>query len=88
VVEAAPRAALEQELSPTDLVALDDTRCMRGRLTDAGAATIDGARISLRKAVTAARSTVSKIEHGTRTMPEALWKTADELCHAEGGAGG
>ncbi len=30
------------------------------------------------------RSTVSKIENGTRSMPAALWKIADELCRAEG----
>lgn len=30
------------------------------------------------------RSTVSKIEHGTRGMPEALWRVADEVCRAEG----
>jgi transcriptional regulator with XRE-family HTH domain len=30
------------------------------------------------------RSTLSKIEHGTRTMPAALWKIADDLCHAHG----
>jgi DNA-binding XRE family transcriptional regulator len=30
------------------------------------------------------RSTVSKIENGTRGMPEALWKITDDLCGAEG----
>jgi transcriptional regulator with XRE-family HTH domain len=30
------------------------------------------------------RSTVSKIEHGVRGMPAALWAIADELCGAEG----
>ncbi|MGB6162043.1 MAG: helix-turn-helix transcriptional regulator [Pseudonocardiaceae bacterium] len=30
------------------------------------------------------RTTVSKIENGTRGMPGALWKVADEVCRAEG----
>ena len=30
------------------------------------------------------RSTVSKIEHGTRAMPGTLWKVADEVCRADG----
>jgi transcriptional regulator with XRE-family HTH domain len=30
------------------------------------------------------RSMVSKVEHGTRAMSEALWKITDELCRAEG----
>jgi DNA-binding XRE family transcriptional regulator len=30
------------------------------------------------------RSMVSRIEHGTRTMPEALWTIADEVCAAQG----
>lgn len=30
------------------------------------------------------RSMVSKVEHGTRTMPVALWELADELCGAKG----
>ncbi|MGH3825091.1 MAG: helix-turn-helix domain-containing protein [Pseudonocardiaceae bacterium] len=30
------------------------------------------------------RSLISKVEHGIRRMPEALWKTADELCGAQG----
>jgi DNA-binding XRE family transcriptional regulator len=30
------------------------------------------------------RSMVSKIEHGTRGMAEALWRIADEVCCAEG----
>ena len=30
------------------------------------------------------RSTVSKIEHGVRGMPAALWAVADELCGAQG----
>lgn len=42
------------------------------------------AQPELARAIGRTRSTVSKIEHGTRTMPEALWKTADELCRAEG----
>jgi hypothetical protein len=27
---------------------------------------------------------ISRIEHGTRTMPEGLWKIADEACRAQG----
>jgi transcriptional regulator with XRE-family HTH domain len=30
------------------------------------------------------RSLVSKVEHGTRGLPEPLWQLADEVCHAEG----
>jgi DNA-binding XRE family transcriptional regulator len=30
------------------------------------------------------RSTVSKVEHGTRAMPEQLWKIADDVCRADG----
>lgn len=30
------------------------------------------------------RSMISKIEHGTRTMPAELWTIADDLCGAEG----
>lgn len=30
------------------------------------------------------RSMVSKVEHGTRGMPETLWKITDEVCGAEG----
>ena len=30
------------------------------------------------------RTMVSKIEHGTRSMPASLWQIADELCHAKG----
>lgn len=30
------------------------------------------------------RSLISKIENGTRTLPAALWRIADDLCHAEG----
>ncbi len=30
------------------------------------------------------RSLISKVEHGARRMPEALWKIADELCGADG----
>ncbi len=30
------------------------------------------------------RSMVSKIEHGTRGMPETLWKITDDVCGAEG----
>jgi tetratricopeptide (TPR) repeat protein/transcriptional regulator with XRE-family HTH domain len=30
------------------------------------------------------RSMISKIEHGTRTLSAALWRIADDLCHANG----
>ncbi|MGH3868541.1 MAG: helix-turn-helix domain-containing protein [Pseudonocardiaceae bacterium] len=30
------------------------------------------------------RSMISKIEHGTRALPAALWRIADDLCRAEG----
>lgn len=30
------------------------------------------------------RSTVSKIEHGTRGMPAQLWMIADDVCGADG----
>lgn len=30
------------------------------------------------------RSTISKIEHGARGMPEELWKVTDDVCHADG----
>jgi tetratricopeptide (TPR) repeat protein len=30
------------------------------------------------------RSLVSKVEHGTRCLPEALWQVADEVCRAGG----
>jgi transcriptional regulator with XRE-family HTH domain len=30
------------------------------------------------------RTTVSKVEHGTRGMPEAQWKLTDEVCGADG----
>ena len=30
------------------------------------------------------RSMISKIEHGTRTLPATLWQIADDLCRAEG----
>lgn len=30
------------------------------------------------------RSLVSKVEHGTRAMPAALWELADQVCHAAG----
>jgi transcriptional regulator with XRE-family HTH domain len=38
----------------------------------------------LSQAIGRTRSTVSKIEHGTRGMPEALWKVTDDVCRAEG----
>jgi transcriptional regulator with XRE-family HTH domain len=30
------------------------------------------------------RSMISRLEHGTRAMPEALWKITDEVCRAQG----
>jgi len=30
------------------------------------------------------RSMISKVEHGTRTLPAVLWRIADDLCRAEG----
>ncbi len=38
----------------------------------------------LGQALDRTRSTISKIEHGVRTMPAALWAIADELCGAQG----
>ncbi|MGH3867713.1 MAG: helix-turn-helix domain-containing protein [Pseudonocardiaceae bacterium] len=38
----------------------------------------------LSQAIGRTRSTVSKIEHGTRGMPGTLWKITDEVCRAEG----
>jgi DNA-binding XRE family transcriptional regulator len=38
----------------------------------------------LARALDRTRSTVSKVEHGTRAMPEGLWKIADDLCGADG----
>jgi transcriptional regulator with XRE-family HTH domain len=38
----------------------------------------------LGRAIGRTRSMVSRIEHGTRALPEALWKITDELCRAEG----
>jgi DNA-binding XRE family transcriptional regulator len=38
----------------------------------------------LSRAIGRNRTTVSKIENGTRGMPGALWKVADEVCRAEG----
>lgn len=38
----------------------------------------------LARALGRTRSTVSKVEHGTRGMPAALWDVTDEVCHAEG----
>ena len=38
----------------------------------------------LGQAVGRTRSTVSKIEHGTRGMPASLWQITDEICHADG----
>jgi transcriptional regulator with XRE-family HTH domain len=38
----------------------------------------------LGQAIGRTRSMISRIEHGTRTMPERLWKITDEMCRAEG----
>ncbi|MGH3756071.1 MAG: helix-turn-helix domain-containing protein, partial [Pseudonocardiaceae bacterium] len=38
----------------------------------------------LAQALSRTRSTISKVEHGTRGMPGWLWKITDEVCHAEG----
>jgi transcriptional regulator with XRE-family HTH domain len=38
----------------------------------------------LGRAIGRTRSMISRIEHGTRTIPERLWKIADEVCRAEG----
>jgi transcriptional regulator with XRE-family HTH domain len=38
----------------------------------------------LGQAIGRTRTTVSKIEKGTRGMPGALWKVTDEVCRAEG----
>jgi transcriptional regulator with XRE-family HTH domain len=38
----------------------------------------------LGQAIGRTRSTVSKIEHGTRGMPATLWKITDDVCRAEG----
>ncbi|MGH3888130.1 MAG: helix-turn-helix domain-containing protein [Pseudonocardiaceae bacterium] len=38
----------------------------------------------LGQAVGRTRSTISKIEHGTRGMPARLWKITDDVCRADG----
>ncbi|MGH3773359.1 MAG: helix-turn-helix domain-containing protein [Pseudonocardiaceae bacterium] len=38
----------------------------------------------LAQALGRTRSTISKVEHGTRGMPEEQWKITDEVCRAEG----
>ncbi|MBV9142969.1 MAG: helix-turn-helix domain-containing protein [Pseudonocardiales bacterium] len=38
----------------------------------------------LSQAMRRTRTTVSKVEHGTRGMPEASWRIADEVCGADG----
>jgi transcriptional regulator with XRE-family HTH domain len=38
----------------------------------------------LARALGRTRSTVSKVEHGTRGMPARLWEITDEVCRAEG----
>jgi transcriptional regulator with XRE-family HTH domain len=38
----------------------------------------------LSRAMDRTRTTVSKVEHGTRGMPEASWRIADQVCGADG----
>ncbi|MGH3772701.1 MAG: helix-turn-helix domain-containing protein [Pseudonocardiaceae bacterium] len=38
----------------------------------------------LAQALGRTRTTISKVEHGTRGMPEEQWKITDEVCRAEG----
>jgi transcriptional regulator with XRE-family HTH domain len=38
----------------------------------------------LSRAMGRTRTTVSTVEHGTRGMPEASWRIADEVCGADG----
>ncbi|MGH3711298.1 MAG: helix-turn-helix domain-containing protein, partial [Pseudonocardiaceae bacterium] len=38
----------------------------------------------LAQALSRTRSTISKVEHGTRGMPGRLWKITDDVCHADG----
>lgn len=38
----------------------------------------------LGRAIGRTRTLISKVEHGRRGMPEALWRAADEVCGAEG----
>jgi transcriptional regulator with XRE-family HTH domain len=38
----------------------------------------------LGRAIGRSRSMISRIEHGTRALPEALWKITDEVCRAQG----
>ena len=38
----------------------------------------------LGRAIGRTRTTISKVEHGIRTLPAALWKIADDLCGAGG----
>jgi DNA-binding XRE family transcriptional regulator len=38
----------------------------------------------LSRATGRTRTTVSTVEHGTRGMPEASWRIADEVCGADG----
>ncbi|MGH3683865.1 MAG: helix-turn-helix domain-containing protein [Pseudonocardiaceae bacterium] len=38
----------------------------------------------LAQALGRTRTTISKVEHGTRGMPEKQWKITDDVCHAEG----
>ena len=38
----------------------------------------------LGRAIGRTRSMISRIEHGTRVMPEMLWTITDDVCHAQG----
>ncbi|MGH3873409.1 MAG: helix-turn-helix domain-containing protein [Pseudonocardiaceae bacterium] len=38
----------------------------------------------LAQALSRTRSTISKVEHGTRGLPERLWKITDDVCRADG----
>ncbi|MBV8542547.1 MAG: helix-turn-helix domain-containing protein [Pseudonocardiales bacterium] len=38
----------------------------------------------LAQALSRTRSTISKVEHGTRGMPQKQWRITDEVCRAEG----
>ncbi|MBV9142134.1 MAG: helix-turn-helix domain-containing protein [Pseudonocardiales bacterium] len=41
-------------------------------------------QLQLGRALEKTRSMISKIESGTRGLPAALWRIADDLCHAQG----
>lgn len=38
----------------------------------------------LARAMCKTRTTVSKVKHGTRGMPETSWRIADDVCGADG----